>query len=257
MSTVNAATGYSPFQLRFGFSPRLIPPLLGMPPDSTPEQLNAFDIIRNMELITADAQDNLTAAKIDQAHYANRDRLSDIPIKIGDHVMLSTDNFRRQYRSKTDKRANKLMPRFSGPWRVLAANAESSTYTLDLPAHMNVHPTFHISNLKLFHPNDDENYPDRAFEEPGPVLTEDGQLEHVIDRIIDQRRRGRGMQYLVHWRGYPDSHDEWIAGSLLQDNAALDVWEQEHSSSSQPQANGSFPQSGFDAPVSNFICGLT
>src|SRR6266404_850066 len=33
-----------------------------------------------------------------------------------------------------------------------------------------------------------------------------------VEHIIDSRRFGRGcqVQYLVHWKGYPESDDQWI-----------------------------------------------
>ncbi|GLB36665.1 hypothetical protein LshimejAT787_0309520 [Lyophyllum shimeji] len=36
---------------------------------------------------------------------------------------------------------------------------------------------------------------------PGPIVTEDGEEEYFVDRVIDKRVRGVGKQYLVRWRG--------------------------------------------------------
>lgn len=41
-------------------------------------------------------------------------------------------------------------------------------------------------------------------------------------RIVDRRRRGRGYQYLVRWRGYGREHDSWLAASKVDDLEALD-----------------------------------
>ncbi|KAF8428847.1 hypothetical protein L210DRAFT_3488697 [Boletus edulis BED1] len=42
-------------------------------------------------------------------------------------------------------------------------------------------------------------FPDREQPRPGPVVTPDGQQECLIDKIIDEKRVGRGRRYLVHW----------------------------------------------------------
>lgn len=53
---------------------------------------------------------------------------------------------------------------------------------------------------------------------------EDGQQEFFVEKIMDARKRGQGMQYLVHWLSYGQEEDEWLVGSELVDNAALDEW---------------------------------
>ncbi len=71
MNTRNASMGYTPFQLRFGKSPRLLPPLV---PDSTSANqpdLRAAQLIDSLRLLEFDAQDNLHAAKITQAYHVN------------------------------------------------------------------------------------------------------------------------------------------------------------------------------------------
>jgi hypothetical protein len=109
----------------------------------------------------------------------------------------------------------KFMPRFDGPYTIVSANPESSTYTLDLPQHTNVHPTFHVSELKRHVPNNADLFPSRELQRPGPVVTQTGTEEWEIDRILDCRTRGRGRQYLVRWRGYGPEADVWVAGREL------------------------------------------
>jgi hypothetical protein len=57
------------------------------------------------------------------------------------------------------------------------------------------------------------------------VVTEDGRLENFIDRIIDERRVGRGKKYLVRWVGYGEEDDEWLSRRDLEDYEAPDVRE--------------------------------
>jgi len=35
--------------------------------------------------------------------------------------------------------------------------------------------------------------------------------EYKVEEVRKHRKRERGTQYLVHWKGYRDEHDQWIA----------------------------------------------
>jgi hypothetical protein len=173
-----------------------------------------------------EAQDNLLAAKASQATQVNKHRSPALDLHVGDKVMLSTKHRRCEYMQKGDKRVAKFMPRFDGPYTILDAHPETSTYTLDLPNSPNIFPTFHSSQLRTFHANDTALFPSRDLPRPGPVVTEDRQLKTFIERIIDEKKVGRGKWYLVRWVGFGADEDEWLPRRDLEDCEALDVWEQ-------------------------------
>jgi hypothetical protein len=96
MNSVNASTGFSNFQIRFGRSPRLIPPIVPanlLPSSSSSPETHTAQaqmLISQIETDVAKAKDNLLQAKVFQAHYANLNRSPDIPFEVGNKVMLST-----------------------------------------------------------------------------------------------------------------------------------------------------------------------
>src|ERR1700761_4609661 len=98
MNTVNKSTGYTPFQLRFGRTPRILPPIINPPAKASSDYISAREIIDNLRNDVADARDNLMLAKITQSHHANERQAGDIVYKPGDQVMLSTLNRRRDYK---------------------------------------------------------------------------------------------------------------------------------------------------------------
>ncbi|CAJ0960809.1 unnamed protein product [Ranitomeya imitator] len=47
---------------------------------------------------------------------------------------------------------------------------------------------------------------------PAPVLI-DGELEYVIEKILDSRFSRRKLQYLVKWKGYGQEDNSWVVAS--------------------------------------------
>jgi len=88
MNTINASTGFTPFQLRFGRPARILPPIV--PPDEDRTEPTASELIKQMQPIQMEAQDNLLTAKVRQAHQENAHRQLSFPFQIGDRVVLST-----------------------------------------------------------------------------------------------------------------------------------------------------------------------
>ena len=64
MNTTNASTGFTPFQLRFGKSPRLLPPILQDSGNDSAEERSAAQIIEQMKLFESMAQDNLLEPRL-------------------------------------------------------------------------------------------------------------------------------------------------------------------------------------------------
>jgi len=48
---------------------------------------------------------------------------------------------------------------------------------------------------------------------PPNIINEEEEYE--VEEIRKHRKRGQGTQYLVHWKGYGDEHDQWIVEMRL------------------------------------------
>jgi hypothetical protein len=187
------------------------------------------DVLRVIDQINTDvaeAKDNLMLAKIFQADQANRKCRPEDAYQVNDLVMLSTANRRRDYAMAGSGRSAKLFPRRDGPYRVVKVFPETSTYQLDVPnAPANFCFTFHASQLKKYVENDRELFPGWELPRDGPIVLADGSEEHVIDRILDEKKgKGGGWWYLVQWKGYGTGDDEWLRRREVEETVALDEW---------------------------------
>jgi hypothetical protein len=81
-------------------------------------------------------------------------------------------------------------------------------YRLELPTQWSIHDVFHTDLLTPYRetPTHGANY-----QRPPPDLV-DGVEEYEVERVLDSRRYGRGrkLQYLIAWKGYPDSDNQWV-----------------------------------------------
>ena len=155
--------GFSPFQLCMGHSPQLIPPLMPRMAVETPTKNHEADAMRSLinclNIDVSKAQDNLLAAKVTQAKFANRHHANEDVFEVGDKVMLSTEHRCQEYVQAGSGQVSKFMPHFDGPFVITKCNPAKSTYILNLPNEPNHFPTFHISLLCHFIPNDNELFP--------------------------------------------------------------------------------------------------
>ena len=55
---------------------------------------------------------------------------------------------------------------------------------------------------------------------PPPVIPEDDCWE--VEEIRDIREKRRKKEYLVHWKGYPDSDDSWVKEEDIDDEIVKD-----------------------------------
>ncbi|KNZ81152.1 hypothetical protein J132_02860 [Termitomyces sp. J132] len=64
MNTINSLMGFSPFQLKMGCSPHIIPPLVLLLAKASKDKKKAHEIISKLQRDIQEAQDNLLTVKI-------------------------------------------------------------------------------------------------------------------------------------------------------------------------------------------------
>jgi hypothetical protein len=110
-------------------------------------------------------------------------------------------------------RAEKLKPKFYGPYRVIRTIGEVA-YELELLEGSKIHNVFHVSCLKKAVGQQ------ISISQELPPLDEEGQLELVPEEVLEQRecrlRRRIIRECLVRWRGLPVEDATWEGEHILQ-----------------------------------------
>ncbi|KAE9278664.1 hypothetical protein PF008_g28559 [Phytophthora fragariae] len=121
-------------------------------PAATPTPIDSAavsEFLLHRQAVTRFVRDALQVAVDRQkANADRRDRKNMSSFRRGERVLLSTDGI--QGTAVTNLGANKLAPRFIGPFKILKVIGDA--YTLDIPTAMRLHPMFYVGRLKPYVP---------------------------------------------------------------------------------------------------------
>ncbi|KEP46568.1 putative Transposon Tf2-1 polyprotein [Rhizoctonia solani 123E] len=195
-SAKNRQTGFSAFELNYGFTPQISPCL-------TESLVPAADnLVKAIHKKLEEAKASLRMAREKQL-----DEVADPKFEIGNKVWLNAKHI------ATDRPTKKLDWKRLGPYkilqkvgRVISKNLQIS-YKLELPKSMKTHNVSHASLLSKPTPNFIKG---RDFEEPPPIITEEGEEEFEVEEIADSRYFRNQLQYFVKWKGAPPLESKWV-----------------------------------------------
>ncbi|CAJ0968385.1 unnamed protein product [Ranitomeya imitator] len=157
-------------------------------------------VVDRLQQIWAHVMDNLVLSQEEAQRFANHRRCVGSRFLVGDLVWLSSRHVPMKVSSP------KFKPRFIGPYRI-SEIINPVSFRLALPASFAIHNVFHRSLLRKYV---EPVVP--SVDPPAPVLV-DGELEYVVEKILDSRFSRRKLQYLVKWKGYGQEDNSWVFAS--------------------------------------------
>jgi hypothetical protein len=199
----NETTRKSPFQVLMGYHPRANI-------TSFPNTLPGVETW--IEEWTEARQQVREAILIAQQRWAHSKYLGQT-FKIGDKVWLEGHNLR------TEQPTAKLVPKHHGPFPIKKV-LSPITYQLTLPSTWKIHDVFHVD---LLTPYIEMDFHGPNYTRPPPDLINDEE-EYEVEQVLSSRRHGKGrkIQYLVKWKGYPDSDNKWVNWDDMHAEEALE-----------------------------------
>jgi transposase InsO family protein len=207
-SSVNSSTGFAPFELTYGYMPRITP----FPTEDIKYPgVKAFAqrARANLEM----AHDSIIEARVSATYHANRHRSEEVPYEIDDLVYLSTVNL-----NLPKRRARKLAPKYIGPFRVVDAFPETSNYVLELSSELvarKIHPKFHASLLRPYESNDDLTFPSRESKHFYDFGMPDDD-EWLVDEIIGHQFTDGAIEFNVRWTAGDHTWEPYSAVKRLE-----------------------------------------
>ncbi len=190
----------TPFQCILGYQPPLFPWL------GEPSEVPAVkDWLQQSERVWDSAHVHLQQAVRRHKRQADTRKTPTPHYQPGQKLWLSTRDICLRLP------CGKLSPRYIGPFTV-QRQLNEVTYRLTLPPHYRILPSFHVSHLKPHSEHLLSSPTESGGDEvPPPPEIADEETIYRVRAILDSRRQGPRLEYLIDWEDYGPEEHSWVA----------------------------------------------
>jgi hypothetical protein len=205
-TTFHMSVGMTPFRALYEYdAPTLVDLVFGESRDPKAKDW----IIESQEILKL-LKENLQMVQNRQKISADRHTI-ERNFEVGDLVFLRLQPYRRSSLKKSGD--ENLKPRFYGLYRIMRRVGKVA-YELEFPEGRKIHNVFHVSCLKKavgqFISTSEEL----------PLLDEEGQLELVLEEVLEFRERKLRSRVIkecfIIWRGLPVEDATWESEQVLR-----------------------------------------
>jgi hypothetical protein len=211
----NPKTGISANEIFYGRRPKMPVDLATRSKSCTNE--TAASIAQRIAYLNLRAQEasRLAISSYTDRHNASLHKLSDPRLRVGAHVMVTTNSFIAP--DAKGRPSRKFTPKQVGPCEILQQLSDVS-FVVRLPTSFKPRErALHARMLTYFNHHDQHAFATRPPPEPDHI-NDDGVEQWVVDDLTAFRMYYRKPQYFVTYRGYGVSDGQWIYRKHLLDD---------------------------------------
>jgi len=204
-TSFHSAIGCSPFHALYGYDPNTGYLQVSLEPGNS-----VSDTVQELQNRAKGLREQLARAQNKMKVAADKHR-SDKEYQVGEMVLLKLQPYAQS--SLINRPFPKLSFKYFGPYKVTERIGRAA-YRLDLPESSQIHPVFHVSQLKPFLPNYTP-----VFSELPKVAELDVQdllPEEVLERRLVKKGGKAIPQALIKWSKLPPQMATWEDWYVLQ-----------------------------------------
>ena len=152
--------------------------------------MRAEKFVKKMKEMYKEVKAMLTKSQMEIKKYVDRNRKEMIEYKVGDKVLLSTEDLMWQ------------MEKFIGPYKIKKIISENMM-ELELPVLMKIYLMVNVSRIVL-HQKQIEGQ-----KKISPPVEIDGEKKYEVKKILNRRDVRGKLKYLFRWKEYTVKEDTW------------------------------------------------
>ena len=189
----------SPFKALYGYEPTygVFPSLLQS------DNIDVAQWLQEHQAHIVVLKAHLFKAQAKMKHYADKNRTPRM-FSVGDEVFLKLQPY--AHTTVANRPCAKLSYKFYGPFPIVEQIGPAA-YRLQLPPATQIHPVFHVSQLKEFVPDHTPVF--SILPAPVDLSSRDVQPGAILERKLVKKGNTALLQVLIQWTGLPAEAATW------------------------------------------------